>query len=156
MPSHYLNQCWFIVNWTLTNKLQWNFNRNSSIFIQENGIENVVWKMVAILSCPQCVNPSGASPISIRDPNFMINMLTYATNRLSNNYKIDMFSSKFHMLSWFLITFCWPDDIIQNGQKRTCKISQHYNFTKPDGMTSCYFCSDKKPRHVQTYFQTLW
>ena len=26
-PSHYLNQCWNIVNWTLRNKLQWNFNR---------------------------------------------------------------------------------------------------------------------------------
>ena len=23
-PSHYLNQCWDIVNWTLGNKLQWN------------------------------------------------------------------------------------------------------------------------------------
>ena len=25
-PSHYPNQCWVIVNWTLRNKLQWNFN----------------------------------------------------------------------------------------------------------------------------------
>ena len=24
-----LNQCWYIVNWVLRNKLQWNFNRNS-------------------------------------------------------------------------------------------------------------------------------
>ena len=24
VPSHYLNQCWNIVNWTLRNKLQWN------------------------------------------------------------------------------------------------------------------------------------
>ena len=35
-PSHYLNQCWNIVNWTFRNKLQWNFNRNSNIFIKEN------------------------------------------------------------------------------------------------------------------------
>ena len=41
-PSHYLNQCWNIVNWTLKNKLQWNFNRNSCLFIQENAFENVV------------------------------------------------------------------------------------------------------------------
>ena len=27
-PSHYLNQCWIIVNWNLRNKLQWTFNRN--------------------------------------------------------------------------------------------------------------------------------
>ena len=25
VPSHYLNQCWNIVHWTLRNKLQWNF-----------------------------------------------------------------------------------------------------------------------------------
>ena len=28
-------QCWYIVNWTLRNKLQWNFNRNSKIFIKK-------------------------------------------------------------------------------------------------------------------------
>ena len=35
-PSQYLNQCWNILNWTLRNKLRWNFNSNSYIFIQEN------------------------------------------------------------------------------------------------------------------------
>ena len=34
-------------------KLQWNFNRNSYIFIQENAFENVVCKMTAILFRPQ-------------------------------------------------------------------------------------------------------
>ena len=34
-PSHYLNQCWNIVKWTPRNKLQWNFNWNSYIFIQK-------------------------------------------------------------------------------------------------------------------------
>ena len=41
-PSHYLNQCWVIVNWTLRNKLQWNFNQNTKFFIHENLSENVV------------------------------------------------------------------------------------------------------------------
>ena len=27
-PSHYLNQCWNIVNWTFRNKLQWNLGLN--------------------------------------------------------------------------------------------------------------------------------
>ena len=54
--SHYLNQCWNIVNWILRNKLQWNFNRNSNIFIGENTFENVVCEMTVILSRPQCVN----------------------------------------------------------------------------------------------------
>ena len=35
-PSHHLNQCWNFVYWTRRNKLQWNFNRNSNIFIKEN------------------------------------------------------------------------------------------------------------------------
>ena len=56
MPSHYLNQYWNIVNLTDRNKLQSIFNWNSYIFIHENTFENVVWKMAAILSRPQCVN----------------------------------------------------------------------------------------------------
>ena len=35
-------QCWLIVDWTLGNKFQWNLNRNSYIFIQENAIEYIV------------------------------------------------------------------------------------------------------------------
>ena len=35
--SYYLNQCQVIVNWTLRNKLQWNFNQNS-IFYQRKCI----------------------------------------------------------------------------------------------------------------------
>ena len=50
------NQCWNIVNWTLGNKLQWNFNRNSNILIQENAFENVFCEIVSMLSRPQCVN----------------------------------------------------------------------------------------------------
>ena len=45
-PSHYLNQCWNIVNWILRKKLQWNLNHNLYIFIQENAIENVVCQNV--------------------------------------------------------------------------------------------------------------
>ena len=56
MPSHYLNQGWNIVNWTLKNKIQWNFNLYLNIFIQENAFENVVCEMAAILCRPQCVN----------------------------------------------------------------------------------------------------
>ena len=47
-PWHYLNQCqcWDIVNWTPRNKLQWNFNQNTKLFIHEN----VVCEMAAIFS----------------------------------------------------------------------------------------------------------
>ena len=49
----FLNQCWTIVNWTFRNKLQWYFNRNSYLFIQQNAFENVVCKMS---SRPQSVD----------------------------------------------------------------------------------------------------
>ena len=54
---HYLKQRWNIVNWTRRNRFHWNVKWNELIFIQENAFENVVWKMAAILSRPQCVNP---------------------------------------------------------------------------------------------------
>ena len=51
-PSHYPNQCWFVVK------------RNSSILIQENTFKNVVCEKAAILSRPHTlawryVGPSG-------------------------------------------------------------------------------------------------
>ena len=44
-----------LINWTLRNKLRWNFNRYANIFIQENVFESVVCEMATILSRPQCV-----------------------------------------------------------------------------------------------------
>ena len=48
--SYYMNQCWYFVNWALKNKFQWNIDRNSNIFIQENAFEYVFCEMVTILS----------------------------------------------------------------------------------------------------------
>ena len=54
--SHYLKQCWNIVNWILGNKSQWNFfNGNLYIFIKENIFE-IVRILVGILSQPQCID----------------------------------------------------------------------------------------------------
>ena len=47
-PSHYLKQC-IIVNWPLRNKLLWNSNQNTKVFIHENAFEKIVCDMVAIL-----------------------------------------------------------------------------------------------------------
>ena len=55
-PSHQLNQCCVIVNWTLRNKLQWNFNQNTKLLIYENASENIVCEMAAILSSERWVN----------------------------------------------------------------------------------------------------
>ena len=69
----FLNQCWLIVIWTLRNKLQWNLNQNTKLFIHENAFENVVCELAAILSRGRWVNiglanvfyrkrPHGVSP----------------------------------------------------------------------------------------------
>ena len=34
-PSHYLNQWWIIVNGTIRNKLQWNFDQNTNLSIMK-------------------------------------------------------------------------------------------------------------------------
>ena len=50
-PSQYLNQCSHIVNWTIRNKLQpqWNFfYQNTKLFSHRNTFQNVVCKMSAI------------------------------------------------------------------------------------------------------------
>ena len=44
-PSHYLNQCWVIVNWTPGNKFQWNSNRNSVIFSCNQA---VIWMVQSV------------------------------------------------------------------------------------------------------------
>ena len=49
-PSHYQNQCWDFIKWTFRNKIQWNFNQNTKLFIHENASENIVCEMAAILS----------------------------------------------------------------------------------------------------------
>ena len=55
--------CWNIVNLTFKNKLQWNFNKKSYIFIQQNPIENVVWKLSAILPRSQCPKTQENGPL---------------------------------------------------------------------------------------------
>ena len=66
--SHYLDQCWNVVSWTLRNKLQWNFNRNSYFFVQDNAFQNTVYKMTIILSWLQFVNCKLWEPIDSRYP----------------------------------------------------------------------------------------
>ena len=48
VPRHYQNQCWIIVNWTLGNKVQWNWFQNTTIFMERNEFLYVVYKMGVI------------------------------------------------------------------------------------------------------------
>ena len=40
LPSHYVNQCWVIIDWALRKKLQWNFNQNSGKCIRKCRLRN--------------------------------------------------------------------------------------------------------------------
>ena len=47
-PSHYLNQCCVIINWTIMKKLQWNFSQKFNFFIHKNaqiGRKNIYRKV---------------------------------------------------------------------------------------------------------------
>ena len=77
-----------MVNWTPRDKPQWNLNRNSYIFIQENANESVVGKVASILSRPQCANYQVASYITTPSidsmcgysvVNFMADCISYFT-----------------------------------------------------------------------------
>ena len=50
-PSHDLNQCWNIVNWTPENKVQWNLNQNLYICIQKNCRQEIVGHFVSVSMC---------------------------------------------------------------------------------------------------------
>ena len=128
-----MNQCWNVVNWSIRNKLHWNFNRNSNILIQENALQNVVCQMASILSRPQCVNTSPLVPhiCSVNWVNFAtdnglssvwcqaiiwINVYTLSTEPLGTNVreilmKIQQFSfKKMSSAKWppsVLVPMCW-------------------------------------------------
>ena len=62
VPSHYLNQCWPIVNWTRSKKFQWNFNQNSIFSLTKMHFKPSPAKRAVILSRPQCVYYLAAWP----------------------------------------------------------------------------------------------
>ena len=101
-PSHYLTQCWVIVNWTLRSNLQWIQNQNLKLFFHENASENIICEMAAILSRGRWVLTSLLSEylgtgVSQRD-----NGLKGAT--MKNLLSI---SHKFICINYILIDFTW-------------------------------------------------
>ena len=50
-PSHYLSQCWNIVNSNFSNKLQWNLKRNSCILVKKMhlNISSEIWRSCCLV-----------------------------------------------------------------------------------------------------------
>ena len=54
--SHYLNQCWVIVNWTTTNIFQWNWNKILQFSFKNMNLNDCEICEMAAMSRAQCVN----------------------------------------------------------------------------------------------------
>ena len=112
-PSHYLKQCWIIVNWTLRNKLHWNFKWNSNIFIQENSLEHVVCEIASILSRPQCVN-YGVSIVSTFE-------------KVMTNYQCK--------LQWLICLYVWNMQVVKCWFKKKKTNQSH---VEAETRTHCF------------------
>ena len=94
VPSHYLKQCWYIVNWTLKNKSQWSFHQNTTIFAQGNAFENCVCEMAAILSRGKWVislrwRRNGHARVSIHQPHHcLLNRLVGCRSKKSAKLRV--------------------------------------------------------------------
>ena len=100
-PSHNLNQCWLIVNWKLGNKIQWNFNQNSNIFIQENAFEYAISKKEANLSgLNMLILWDHATKLFHSSTNLFTPMLIYPLGAVSlRNYHLSYFTEILEMKS---------------------------------------------------------
>ena len=84
-PSHKLNQCSHIVNYTLRVIFQWNCSENWKVSIQRNVFDNIVCEMAAILSWPESVNPTKvACELHNQFLNQNINPLSEDTYRIAH------------------------------------------------------------------------
>ena len=109
VPSHYLNQCCNIINSTHGNKLQWNLNGKSYIFIKENAFQIAVCEMAAILSRSLCIkSPSILLTIGREDCSLLL--LRYSIPKMQN-YRQDSWrlceTGFFFRLFCFVLFFCF-------------------------------------------------
>ena len=79
--SHCLSQCWFIVNWTIRNKFQWNFNENNKFSIDVNASESIICEMAAILSKGRWVGNDFEHALSTQMVTYFIKYIHICTTR---------------------------------------------------------------------------
>ena len=110
-PNHYLNQCWVIVNWALRNKLQWNFNQNTILFIHENASKkyrlrngghfvqgrwvNSLWRCEATWrqrSCSALVHTINSLSIVRHQTSTWINLVLLSIGSPGTNFSIHVIS----------------------------------------------------------------
>ena len=149
MPSHYLIQCWYVRNWVLGNKLQWNLNKNRKIFIEENALEIMGCKIVATLSQPQFVKSWGSySPFRVLCPRPQIYNLVKSlflrlyqgmhTLRISVRYYSQV--PLLHGLIYHDITY--DSVIIAAESESNIRITTDIPYLALKGELWCVYCED--------------
>ena len=84
VPSHYMNQWRLIVKWAVENKFKWILNQNVMISFKKFFFENVICKMVTILSGPHWNSCVIYSLFSI----YFALIYQLASNPLSTHYAL--------------------------------------------------------------------
>ena len=95
MLSHYLDQCWVIVNRAIANRFQWNLNQNKTVFIHKNAFANVVGKIATIPLCIDLLSLlndkllvcNAHNPVRRNDTNYEFGTLRHEQNCRDNNLK---------------------------------------------------------------------
>ena len=124
-PSHYLNQCSFIVNWTLWKKIQWNSNKNAKF-----SFKKIYMKMSSAKWRPFC--PRGDELNSLI---WKVLDVTYKVYRICTKYPCDTITmitldqDKCHIIKvicWRLVRSSLCKNIIFCSC--TCKWVQNIHF----------------------------
>ena len=62
-PSHYLNQCWFVINLAITYKLEWNLKESTNISFKKMHLKMSSAKCQPFLFWPHCIKVCALSDI---------------------------------------------------------------------------------------------
>ena len=125
MSSYYLNQYWVFVNWTLRNKLQWNLNRNTKIFIHENAlkISSAKWR-------PFCPGGDELTHLLLK-PEYSRRTVWNSSCSGSLNYQVAV-SLKFHELSKIFsqnMCICQNRNFYENCKLKLCTCAKIHGHT---------------------------
>ena len=85
----------------LGNKLKWNFNRKSHIFIQENAIErHVVCEVASILFRPQCVHDLPTARHALPQVKVMVSVTPRKKTLITSRLQIQITFSTHFIHAW--------------------------------------------------------
>ena len=113
VTSHYLNQCSHIGNWIYWNTFTRILSQNSSIFIHGYAIENVTWKIVAIVLTLNLLEKHGCILSTVVTNTLVLKHQPISTHRLT---KYSWNSDTFHVeMLHIWRTVVWNEIILEKN-----------------------------------------